>query len=122
MSKEMGLFAATPPLEALKYLLSIAATAESGSSPRAANARGERDGSGLRAAKPSEKQGSRGNNDKVMMVNDVARAFFEAPIQRQVCVEIPQEDKEKYEEDCVGLLVKSLYGTRDAAMNFQKEV
>ena len=27
------------------------------------------------------------------MVNDVARAFFEAPAIRNVCVEIPKEDK-----------------------------
>ena len=29
---------------------------------------------------------------KVMMMNDVARAFFEAPAVRQVYVELPDED------------------------------
>ena len=28
---------------------------------------------------------------KVVMLNDVARAFFEAPMQRTVCVELPSE-------------------------------
>eukprot|EP00974_Lingulodinium_polyedra_P080547 7803045-Lingulodinium_polyedra.AAC.1 len=54
------------------------------------------------------------------MVNDVARAFFEAPMKRWVCVELPEE--EGSEEDEVGLLQMSLYGTRDAAANFQAEV
>ena len=28
-----------------------------------------------------------------MMINDVARAFFEATAKRQVCVSLPEEDK-----------------------------
>ena len=61
---------------------------------------------------------------KVIMLNDVARAFFEAPMTRYVCIELPQEDLEPGEsqENLVGLLQMSLYGTRDAAANFQKEV
>ena len=61
---------------------------------------------------------------KVIMINDVARAFFEAPKTREVCVELPEEDKteEDRKEDRIGLLQMSLYGTRDAAANFQKEV
>ena len=34
-------------------------------------------------------------NHKVIMVNDVARAFFEAPAVRPICVEIPEEDNMK---------------------------
>ena len=60
-----GLFAGTPPLEALRYLIHEAAT--------------------IRA---NEKVGS-----KVLMVSDVARAFFEAPATRNVCVVIPKDDK-----------------------------
>ena len=89
----MGLFAATPPLEALKLLISDAATF-----------------------------GDDEEEDKVIMVNDVSRAFFEAPVKREVCVEIPDEAKEEGEGDVVGLLKMSLYGTRDAAANFQQEV
>ena len=90
-----GLFAATPPLEAVRPLLSDAATAWK----------------------------ARPNEDRVIMVNDVARAFFEAPMKRYVCVELPPEARaESDAEDYVGLLLMSLYGTRDAAANFQAEV
>ena len=91
---EEGVFAATPPLEALRLLLSEAATIEE---------TGE---------------------ERVMMINDVARAFFEAPARRKICVEMPDEAKtqEDWDEDNVALLQKSLYGTRDAAANFQAEV
>ena len=58
------------------------------------------------------------------MFNDLARAFFEANATRAICIEIPEEDmtKEDAKRDMVGLLLKSLYGTRDAAMNWQEEV
>ena len=61
---------------------------------------------------------------KVIMINDVARAFFEAPAVRNVCVELPKEDKSEADvrHDKVGHLRMSLYGTRDAAMNWQEEV
>lgn len=55
-----------------------------------------------------------------MMINDVARAFFEAPVNRDICIELPAEAKT--EEDVEGMVVQSLYGTRDAAKNFQDEV
>ena len=91
-----GLFAGTPPLEALRYLIHEAATVRSG-----------------------EAMGS-----KVIMINDVARAFFEALAVRNVCVEIPKEDRSEADarHDKVGHLRMSLYGTRDAAMNWQEEV
>ena len=91
---EEGLFAATPPLEALRVLVSDAATTHYGI------------------------------GDKEIMVADVARAFFEAPMQRKLAVELPEEDLEGEEGrgGTVGLLNMSLYGTRDAAANFQREV
>ena len=58
--KEWGLFAATPPLEALKLLIGEAATIED-------------------------------EHDKVVMINDVSRAFFEAPARREVRIELPEE-------------------------------
>ena len=91
-AKMDGLFASTPPLEALKLIISDAATSS------------------------KEEQ-----YEKIIMVNDVARAFFEAPATRQIAVELPPEDTEDG-EDMVGLLLQSLYGTRDAARNFQNEV
>jgi len=91
-SKVDGLFAGTPPLEALRFLVHEAATIE----------------------KDEEEQ--------VMMINDVARAFFEASSTRKVCVELPEESLEGRGGDNVALINKSLYGTRDAAMNWQEEV
>ena len=43
---------------------------------------------------------------------------------RKVAVELPPEalTQEEQENDLVGILDMSLYGTRDAAVNFQKEV
>ena len=87
-----GLFAGTPPLEAVRYLVHQAATWD--------------------------------GEEKVIMVNDIARAFFEAAATRKVCIEIPEEDRlpEDRGKDLVGLLNMSLYGTRDAAKNWQEEV
>ena len=69
-----GLFASTPPLEALRILISDAATWR------------------------------RGGEEKVIMVNDVARAFFEAPARRLICVELPEEARGQSGDDEVGLL------------------
>ena len=91
-----GIFAGTPPLEALRYLVHRAATVDH---------RGVGEG-------------------KVMMINDVARAFFEAKATRPICIELPEEARteEDVQQDMVGLLKMSLYGTRDAALNWQEEV
>ena len=93
-----GLFAATPPLEALKLLMSDAATVK-------------------KCPGCAFKEES-----KAIIVNDIARAFFEAPVQREIAVELPEEDGGGPGCPMVGLLQKSLYGTRDAAANFQKEI
>ena len=90
--EDASLSAATPPLEALRMVVSEAATND------------------------YDKDGNQA--EKVIMTNDVARAFFEADATRQVCVELPEEDKMPNEQDMVGILHKSLYGTRDAALNF----
>ena len=91
-----GIFAGTPPLEALRYIIHEAATVE----------------------------GMKSKHMKVVMINDVARAFFEAKATRQVCVELPSEGltEEDRKKDLVGILNMSLYGTRDAATNLQKDV
>ena len=51
------------------------------------------------------------------MIIDISRVFSEAPIQRDVCIELLEEDLDEDDEgnDLVGLLQQSLYGTRDAA-------
>jgi hypothetical protein len=83
------LFAATPPLEALKLLISITAS-------------------------------SQGKN-RCIMHNDVSRAYFHAPAVRNVFVEIIDEDFEDGDEDRCGWLNVSMYGTRDAASNWESK-
>ena len=65
-----GLFAATPPLEALRLILSWAAN---------------------RASVGPSSDAGRGGRDKSIMIADVSRAFFEAPAKRDICVELPEE-------------------------------
>ena len=50
--------------------------------------------------------------EKVIMINDVARAFFEAKATRKICVELPEECAESLGGRNVALLNRSLYGTR----------
>ena len=57
-----------------------------------------------------------GNKGEKLMINYVSRAFFCAPARGQVFVELPEEDRE--EEDMVGELNYSMYGTRDTAQNW----
>ena len=59
-----------------------------------------------------------------MLIADVFRAFFGAPAKRDLCVELPEEALAAGETvvDTVGKLKASLYGTRDASMNWQEEV
>ena len=60
--------------------------------------------------------------EKEVMVNGVARAFFEAPISRELAVQLPVEDGGGPGSEMVGLLQKSFHGAVDAAANFQREV
>ena len=85
------MFAGTPPLEALKLLIAVCAASQEG-------------GEKMRLA-----------------TIDIKRAYFYAPVKREVFVEIPDEDKEPGDEDKVGMLALSLYGTRDAAQNWAAE-
>ncbi len=84
------LFAATPPTESLRLLVSIAASMDSG------------------------------KTKKKIMVNDVSRAYFHAAAQREVDVEIPKEDDRRQNGKKCGRLNLSMYGTRDAAQNWQQ--
>ena len=84
-SNRPDLFAATPPIENIKYLISRVASSQ------------------------------KGPKKTLLMVQDVKKAYFFAPATRRVFIELPPED---YEPGKVGLLKKSLYGTRDAALNW----
>ena len=55
------------------------------------------------------------------MVNDVSRAFFLATATRDVYVRLPDEDLGPGEEGLCGKFNFSMYGTRDAAQNWQSE-
>ena len=56
---------------------------------------------------------------RVMHV-DVSTAYFNTPVKREICIEIPCEDWSEQDGDVVGKLEKSLYGTRDAAQNWSE--
>ena len=91
MTKRDDLFAATPPLESLRYIVSTCA-------------------SNQLHPEPSERY--------CLMSNDIKRAYFYAPSTRPIFIEIPEEDREQGDEGMVGQLNLSLYGTRDAALNW----
>ena len=92
--KRDDLFAATPPLEAKKALFAAAVMEGVGYQPR--------------------------NRDRGMKLDfiDVRRAYFYAAARREVYVELPAED---YEEGKCGKLERAMYGTRDAAQNWEME-
>ena len=54
-----------------------------------------------------------------LMINDVSRAFFYAPAVRSLFIELPEEDQEAKQYE-VGRLDGCLYGTRDAAKEWQQ--
>ena len=88
VGRDDALYAATPPLEALRVVISHAAT-----------------------------HTQKGNRRSVM-VNDVRRAYFYAKIQRDVYIELPQEDE--MHGKMLGKPKLCLYGTRDAAKGWQE--
>ncbi len=61
------------------------------------------------------------NRKTKMMYADVSRAYFYAKASRPVYVTIPEEDREAGDEECCGKLRVSMYGTRDAALNWATE-
>ena len=65
---------------------------------------------------------STGRSDTVLTIIDVRRAYFYAAAQRRVFIELPAEDYRQGDEQMCGLLCASLYGTRDAAKNWEAEL
>ena len=49
---------------------------------------------------------------------DVSRAYFHAKAQRPVLIRLPAEDRMGTDAGKIGLMKKSMYGTRDAASNW----
>ncbi len=89
------LFAATPPLESLRMIVSICA---------------------------SHPHSNHSSDDYIIMTNDVKRAYFHAAATRPIFIKIPAEDYEDVDDNKVGQLNLSLYGTRDAAQNWSRHV
>ena len=56
-----------------------------------------------------------------MAIFDISRAHFMAPMDREACIELPQEDKLPEDGDAVGLLLRSMYGFRTASGNWQRD-
>ena len=83
------LYAATPPGECLRLMLSRMASERS--------------------------------SDTGLMYADVSRAYFYAKAIRPVYVQLPDEDREEGDEERCGKLKMSMYGTRDAALNWALE-
>ena len=84
-------YAATPPLETLRALISMGAT----------NVFSE-------------------EGPNKIMVNDISRAYFYAPSTSPTFVEICAEDWNDEDEGLCGELLVSMYGTRSAARNWQQ--
>ena len=99
---EDSIFAPTPPLEALRAILSLTATREFW--PKEC-------WEGASAEGPQRVQ---------ISFIDISRAYFNARTTDSdpVYVDLPEEDKE---DGMCGILVKSMYGTRDADHNWEHE-
>ena len=91
-SVDRSVYAATHPVEAMRLILSVAAT--------------------------TIQDGHR----SLVMSNDVRRADFHAAATREVFDETRKEYKQDDEEDMIGRLELSLYGIRDAANPWQETV
>eukprot|EP00435_Cladocopium_sp_Y103_P063045 s567_g24.t1 len=92
-------FAAMPPLSAMKALFALATTSR------------VPDATGKLQAMPQ---------DKVLMFLDIKKAHFWAPARRRILVELPEELG--LPKEYVGLLRRSLYGTRDAPLNWEMAI
>ena len=84
------LFAGTPPLSAVKFLISNLCS-----------------------------NGKDGIQDKRFMILDVKRAFLYGNIEEPIYITLPDEDP-KSKQGYVGRLVKAMYGTQSAPLIWQK--
>ena len=87
--RDMDLFAGTPPLEAMRMVISDATT---------------------------------GPDARCLMLVDVSRAYMHAPVNEKLYVEIAGEARTPSSEGKCWKLLKSMHGTRPAALNWQKEL
>ena len=71
-----------------------------------------------RSATTSSRPRRRWNAAKSLPFAQIRREYFDAPAKRPIYIQIPAEDREPGDEGKVAKLNLSLYGTRDAAMNW----
>ncbi len=103
-------FSATPPVEAFKLLISLVASAQVDT----------RDWGEWEEPDMKFKRGTNDADDKVcLLYSDISRAYFHAAAREDKYVEIPMEDWQEGDEDRCGKLRVSMYGTRDAAVNWE---
>ena len=87
VNSQPELYAATPPTECMRLIISKAA----------------------------EKK-----TNKIIYI-DISRAYFYAKSVRPTYVKLPAEDPKSSDESCCARLLMSMYGTRDAALNWHEE-
>ena len=56
-----------------------------------------------------------------MAIFDINRAHVMAPMDREACIELPQEDKLPEDGDAVGSVVQSMYGFPPASANWMRD-
>ena len=110
-------FSATPPLEAMKLLISLVASSQECTADWGVHGEAEPE---FKARGRGESQESWTDAVISLLHIDVSRAYFHAPAKEAKYVEIPAEDWEADRADMgqCGRLNVSLYGTRDAARNW----
>ena len=86
------IFADTPALEAIRMMISMVASSAKGAMPQS----------------------------RRLMAMDIKRAFLYADMPREMYINLPSEALDKGDGDVVGLLVKAMYGTRDAPQSWQR--
>ena len=92
-------FAAMPPLSTFKLLLALATT----------------------LTFETNDNNCESTRDMMISFIDVKRAHFVSKAVRELYVELPPEMRQEG-RDLVGRLIKSLYGTRDAAANWERQI
>ena len=50
---------------------------------------------------------------------DISRAYFQGTMERLIYILLPAENRRKHDEDTVGRLIKSMYGTQDTSHIWQ---
>jgi hypothetical protein len=106
------LFAATPPLEAVKFLIASVAMVQKD--------RQSWDEAGQQVRRVVQE--SKNSDDQVcVLYTDISRAYFHAPAKEEKYVEQqPEEWGSGPMLEC-GILLMPMYGTRDAALNWEDQ-